>query len=107
MIQLQVIQSWQKEYYPEHYQYRVSITKDEIHLRTTRFFDSKAELVAAVDGLELAFELNKEKCKVEFSDIEGDSGNYYEHFFVENYNEEHYLHSSSCNSDREDFHSDG
>lgn len=106
MIQLQVIQSWQKEYYPEHYQYRVSISRNDTHLRTTRFFDSKSELVAAVDGIELVFELLKEECKVEFSNIEGDSENYYEYFFPDDHNE-HIEYNSSTRGDREDFHSDG
>lgn len=107
MITLQVIQSWCKEYYPEHYQYRVSVSRSDTHLRTTKQYDSKAELVACVDGLELVFELLKEECKVEFSDAEGETGNYYEYFFPEDHNE-HYLEgNSSPDSGREDFHSDG
>ena len=107
MITLQVIESWQKESYPEGYEYRICITRNGIHLRTSRLFNSKAELVACVDGLEIAFELNKEEFKVEFSDIEGDSGNYYEYFYLDRNDSEHYLDCHSGGSDREDFHSDG
>jgi hypothetical protein len=107
MILLLVTQSWCKDYYPEHYEYRVGIYRDDTCLNTGKDCQSKAETVTFIKGLEFAFDTMGEKTKVEFSEDDdgvSTSENYYRYFFPDDCEE--YLEGSS-RGDREDFHSDG
>lgn len=102
-----VTKIWAKDYYPEHYEYRVGIYRDETCLNTGKDCHSKAETVAFIEGLEFAFRAIGEKTKVEMVDEDDDasSENYYCYFSPDDCDE--YLDTNYSKGDREDFHSDG
>jgi len=88
MIVLQVIQSWCKDYYPEHYQYRVAVYREGgAYLNTGKNCESKVETVAFVEGLELAFRTMDHDCKVEFVAVDGETADYNAYFFPEDRHE--------------------
>lgn len=103
MIKLIVLQYWNTESYPCHNSYRVATYRDSKFASTGRACDSKAEVIAYIDGLQQAFRMFGELCEIEYVDSQGESGNYCDIFLSNN----EYVEYGSGRDDREDFHSDG